>query len=919
MTSLSALLEQSKRLQSSLTNPSHHHPQQDVDLPSLHLGFEQIEQQSRRVASRSLKENGGAGGNAAYLLASGGVNADLLSTNINNVGNLAGTFEPLVPLSDTDVEGYLRHTHEQAIISAIEENRRQTTQDFYHGLDTRMRRDWERQKEKLFEELGRHQPLASGASGMKETPRKGRGGFEAGSPSAPLSSTPASSSAGQGSLQMHAKMMRYDRVIRRLNDFRKEGFAFGLINALGEASVGGGSAADARSTQLTDAYSLLSRLLNEHDVLNGEFQRTALQERQYAAGYLNKDQESDSARQIRRMVADGARGWLEDQFLAYVEKTIASRPAEANLGGVPSVQNKVRAFLNVRYGDGKGGWKNPALEVANGTPLWARIYYLLRSGHPAEALKFAEESSSALSTLEKSFLAYFKAYLDSPTRRLPKLLRDRFLAEYNQRIRYLTDTSDPYKHALYKLIGRVEIQRRNVPGVTQTTEDWLWFQLSLVRESEGAGGGEAEAPHEKYGLRDLAAVLRKFGEQHFDPKGTRPLLYFQVLLLSGQFERAIAFLAPHPAYHADAVHFAIALAYYGVLRVPAEGQAKNGDGELLVDPTSPTPSLSFSRLLHRYTRLFARTDAAEALQYLYLICLSADTNPGEVKVAQGLVRELVMETRQYGALLGDVRGDGTKVPGQIERDLKLLHLPDSRAYLLDIVKAAASRADLEQRFSEAILLYNLAEEYDAVISVLNVELGNSLSRPSTTSSLAGPTSVANANKVGLAAAAAQEDVVAVAKSILEHYDRSAGMGGKVSRKRRETCECLMRLKEGLSLYEKGDLEAALATIESTSLLPLSPHSSSDLVSLIRQAEALPSLDDALVRNLDVVLVATMTILYKLHQQLRESPYGADGSRVQKMEELRARARGVMMFAGMLRYRLTNDTYSTLTKLDVYLN
>lgn len=158
---------------------------------------------------------------------------------------------------------------------------------------------------------------------------------------------------------------------------------------------------------------------------------------------------------------------------------------------------------------------------------------MVRSGHAEDALAFATEHEGELQKLEKSFVSYFKAWLDSPDRRLPKLLRDRFLAEYNQRIRYLTDTSDPYKHALYKLIGRVEINRRNVPGVTQTTEDWLWFQLSLVRETEGQG----EAPHESYGLRDLAAVLLKFGEAHFDPKGTRPLLYFQVLLLSGQFER----------------------------------------------------------------------------------------------------------------------------------------------------------------------------------------------------------------------------------------------------------------------------------------------------------------------------------------------------------------------------------------------
>lgn len=39
----------------------------------------------------------------AFLLASGGVNADQLSSTINAV-NLTGTFEPLLPLSDTDVE-----------------------------------------------------------------------------------------------------------------------------------------------------------------------------------------------------------------------------------------------------------------------------------------------------------------------------------------------------------------------------------------------------------------------------------------------------------------------------------------------------------------------------------------------------------------------------------------------------------------------------------------------------------------------------------------------------------------------------------------------------------------------------------------------------------------------------------------------
>lgn len=83
------------------------------------------------------------------------------------------------PLTHTfpHAQGYVRHTHEQAIISAIEEGRRATTADFYRNLDTKMRREWERQKEKMFDELGRHHAQAGPST---ETSRRlgGQNGFE---------------------------------------------------------------------------------------------------------------------------------------------------------------------------------------------------------------------------------------------------------------------------------------------------------------------------------------------------------------------------------------------------------------------------------------------------------------------------------------------------------------------------------------------------------------------------------------------------------------------------------------------------------------------------------------------------------------------------------------------------------------------
>lgn len=73
------------------------------------------------------------------------------------VGQFDRTFEPfspLQPLQDTNVAGYLRHAHEQNLISTIEEGRRETQEDFYRLLEDRSRKDWEAKKRRVFEELG---------------------------------------------------------------------------------------------------------------------------------------------------------------------------------------------------------------------------------------------------------------------------------------------------------------------------------------------------------------------------------------------------------------------------------------------------------------------------------------------------------------------------------------------------------------------------------------------------------------------------------------------------------------------------------------------------------------------------------------------------------------------------------------------
>lgn len=62
---------------------------------------------------------------------------------------------------------------------------------------------------------------------------------------------------------------------------------------------------------------------------------------------------------------------------------------------------------------------------------------------------------------------------------LPKPHRDHVQAIYNAHMLHSTSV-DPFKLALYKLMGKLDPSKRNVPLVTATTEDWLWYQLAMV-------------------------------------------------------------------------------------------------------------------------------------------------------------------------------------------------------------------------------------------------------------------------------------------------------------------------------------------------------------------------------------------------------------------------------------------------------
>lgn len=56
-------------------------------------------------------------------------------------------------------------------------------------------------------------------------------------------------------------------------------------------------------------------------------------------------------------------------------------------------------------------------QLIQGQPLWARIFYLVRTGHIQEALDEATQFQQAIEHREASFVNHFRTWIESPDRR----------------------------------------------------------------------------------------------------------------------------------------------------------------------------------------------------------------------------------------------------------------------------------------------------------------------------------------------------------------------------------------------------------------------------------------------------------------------------------------------------------------------
>ncbi|VDC01189.1 unnamed protein product [Peniophora sp. CBMAI 1063] len=859
-TDLAALLAQSKALNAQFARP---------ELPHVQLSLDQIEAQSRRLVSQQPGAQHDQA-RANYLLAQARVDAPALAASIASL-NAQNTFAPLQPLPDTDVAGFLRHAHEQSIIGTIESARKETQDEFCAQLEKRAASDWAARKARVFEELGHGAGAASGSKAVA-TRSSGAGAVGVGG-----------GKSGPLSAQTQAKMMAYDRPIVELNTARLKGQSYPIIHELARVSM---ALNPDHTNQTTQTLHILSKIALEPPALPSAehpgASTTPTLLRRHAPSYFSSPHSAPHTALLRQ-ISLGAREALEEQYTQILDRTIFAQPLAARLGGDPSLPNKVRAFLLVRFY--KSGEWTSKIELVAAQPLWAKLFLLLRVGASSDALSEALSHHAALDAREPGFTSLFRSYLEDPGRKLNKANRDAVQSAYNAHMLHAA-AADPFKLALYKLMGRLDPARRSVPLVTSTTEDWLWFQLAMTSEDDSD-------PSSPSSLRALGDTLLGYGPGHF---ASRPGAWAAALFCAGLFERGVAALLEREETYVEGVHIAIALAYHGLLRV--SGRAETSDVSPLSTPPNAPPSLSLAPTLWRYIRPFSKTDAKEALQYIYTLPLAADqpgpAGPEQLELAYELVLKVIVGAQSgvgWDELVGGFGGDGTQFPGAITHSLPLLNLTPS-TFSTHILSRAAHTAQSTARPLEAVKLYNLSGDYATVVSCLAQSLSSALS--------SAPSSTTDEVK----------ELEKVAREIVRSYERL----GRAVGKERDAVWCLLAIREALDLRAEGRFEAALETLDRTSLLP----PDTDISRLARRAESFRDAHESLARAAGVYVPLAMDCLAAIYRRTKSAGGGGvgDAGRAATLAGIRTKAKALTSFAGMIRYRLPSETHAHLQRLNV---
>ncbi|KAJ3148784.1 hypothetical protein HDU86_007339 [Geranomyces michiganensis] len=939
--SLSQLLEQSRLLTNHTVQP---------EAPQIERGLDQIDAESKRLFSRTTRiaeaAPDGTLGSAAdatldprtiTMFANKGYEPEKVREVLNQI-DLSQTLEPLTGVRDTDIDGYLRNEYENIVTGAILNTKRETAKRYQVSFDRLLYQDWERCRKKLFLELGQHNASWSRPDQIQ--------GFRASQgPGRPVTSAATTSrqlvdGMAPGSGTAHPRLAAYANVVRDINEKRRSGQDLESLISFWEAAASV-TLNDPSQRMVLKYWSLLFRMLGGDPKRVRDPSRPPLKAREFAKLYADR-QGRPGAIAFRQKMTAGARAWLEEEYRSWLSGYVRSQ--QAALGGTPTVHSEVRSALELRLR--RNGRYSPNLQLVNGEPFWGHVFTLARCGLLEEASDYIEKNASGLQPAAPDFSAYFRAWMQDPAHRLPTDLRSRLIKEWNSKIRGRGGNNDvdPFKVALYKIIGRCDMTNKGIKdrSVISSTEDYVWLQLMLTQEQVL----ETDATQEQYTLRDVASQLQRFGSAHF----SNPMVWIQVLFLSGEFELAVSELLKQDAFAVDAIHFALAMAHYGVLRVP-DSPYDVHDAQLLINGEQLTSisasyqlrTFNFAQLISTCVQQMAKDDPSGALQYiLFLGILGAPLSKEDATravirddiisssggrkyttFAHKLIQELVLRSGEFEALVGEVRPNGARVSGEVERYQTLVHIYSAEDFKQFITTQTADAAEQEGRFHDAIRLHNLAGEPGRVIELLNRQLSDRLLEQryrdqQQHSRHGGKAALGTSQRADVFPR--EGDPVELAQQVVNYYQNHPQMIAKIDAESKQTCQHLLSLTRFMLAFSQGcsasSTHDALPFLLGTGIVPIRM----DMAEIQQKAQDFRLLSDAVTKVMPDVLVSASTMVYEIYQNLTKTRVNAleASAKDRQLYELKDLAKALTLFAGSLQYRIPGDTLTVMNRMLVLM-
>ncbi|KAJ3366107.1 hypothetical protein HDU91_001981 [Kappamyces sp. JEL0680] len=715
----------------------------------------------------------------------------------------------------------------------------------------------------------------------------------------------------EGGLANHPRLRAYVGVVKDMNAARLSLERFNAATAFYRASEK--TATNNDQAALTRCWGLFARMLDIHKENTGKLEPGHFRQvyKQSSRGEIN-----ETTIRFRTKMVDGARIWLEESYSEWLNNAVREHRSE--VGGLPTVHKLVDAYLKNRfYANGRCvvSWMDQGIGK---TPFWAHLFTLVRMGLRKDALLYVQKYAAELSSSkDANFPSYFKAWSQASDGHLPKAMRDSLVGEWNARIRdyfvnkNATPKGDLFKYVLYKIIGRCEVSAKGFgknSDVIASTEDFMWLQTLLISETPGA-----EASYERYTLKDFSNSMLKLGKSYF-PKTD---IWFMVLLLGGEFERAVSELSLEPVFAADALHFAIAMAYYGVLSVPDSPKAIPLSNSLLSvvaekrgNAESAAYQFHFVRIITQFVKEWLRTDPVDVFHYLYLIGLfgnpidsvaphsatAKDWDNGKeyTRHIHTIIRDILTESGNISQLLGQMRQDGRgRTAGTIEKYRSLIHLSSEQEFLDRIVLSAAEQCDREARFKDALELYNLAGQPNKVVELLIRQVSESLLSHSI------------AHSAGSKPAGGKEslfegqDPVEVAARVLDYYMSRPQESASLEPRVIYTCRTLVMIAQIGELASQGHVEAALTKFYSLDVVP----SLNDMTVIQKKAEAFNGLDESICRVMPSTLVQMTNCLSLLYKQVAQ---GRSAEREGRLRDIKAKTKAILSFCGLIQYQIPQE-------------